>query len=98
MVKDLRVEVLEIIGKCPVYNVGDVFFIVEGFKLLTSKTICMHSLASLMPYYVALARGLEPKGLGLAKDGKRAYVQCLDPCSYTGGGTVIFAVSTEEKV
>lgn len=91
--KNLRVEVLEIVGNCPVYNVGDAFFIVDGFKLLSSGPVCMHSLASLLPYYVALARGLAPTELGLARDGERAYVQCLDPCSYTGGGTVVFAIS-----
>lgn len=93
--KSLKVEVLEVIGKCPVYNVGDTFFIIDGFKLLSARPVCMHSLASLLPYYVALARGLAPTELGLARVGETAYVQCLDPCSYTGGGTVVFAISEE---
>jgi uncharacterized repeat protein (TIGR04076 family) len=45
-----------------------------------------------MPYYVALYRGIDPRKLGLSKDGKKAYVQCLDACNYTGGGTVIFEI------
>ena len=56
----------------------------------------VHSLSSLMPYYVALSRGIEPVDLGLAKEGKIAYLQCLDPCEYTGGGTVVFAVESKE--
>ena len=52
----------------------------------------MHSLSSIMPYYVALYRGVDSRKLGLSKDGKKAYVQCLDPCDYTGGGTVTFEI------
>jgi len=33
-----------------------------------------------MPYYVALSKGINPVELGLAKGGKKAYVECLDPC------------------
>ena len=90
---DLRVEVVEIKGNCPVYAVGDSFRILEGFKLVAEKSLCMHSLASLMPYYVALSRGVSPVELGLAREGNVAYVQCLDPCERTGGGTVVFAIS-----
>lgn len=93
---DLLVEVVEIKGKCPVYRVGDSFRIVDGFRLVVEKPLCMHSLASLTPYYVALSRGVSPVELGLTKAGgtqdQVAYVQCLDPCERTGGGTVIFAV------
>jgi len=92
----LMVEVVEIRGKCPVYQVGDSFRIVDGFQLVAEKPLCMHSLASIMPYYVALSRGVSPVELGLAKAGEDqdqvAYVQCLDPCERTGGGTVVFAV------
>lgn len=52
----------------------------------------MHSLASIMPYYAALNKGVDPVELGLAKEGNKAYVQCLDACKYTGGGTVIFEI------
>jgi uncharacterized repeat protein (TIGR04076 family) len=90
----LKVKVKEIKGNCPVYKRDDSFLIVDGYKLETDKPICMHSLASIMPYYVALGKGVSPKELGLGDKGK-AYVQCLDPCKYTGGGTVIFEIERE---
>ncbi|MBC7350113.1 MAG: TIGR04076 family protein [Candidatus Aminicenantes bacterium] len=81
-------------GHCPVYKAGDSFRIADGFILRCDRdrAICLHSLASLMPYYVALSRGASPVELGLAREGEVAYVQCLDPCHLTGGGTVVFAV------
>lgn len=93
---DLIVTVKEIKGTCPVYRLKDSFVIRGGYILDTknSSAVCMHSLASLMPYYVALSRGIPPKDLGIsgATEGK-AYVQCLDPCEITGGGTVILEIS-----
>lgn len=44
----------------------------------------------------ALARGISPVELGLAREGEEAYVQCLDPLEHTGGGTVIFKISREQ--
>ncbi len=94
---DLIVKVKEIKGTCPVYRLGDSIVIREGYILDTKNScaVCMHSLASLMPYYVALSKGISPQTLGLSgtKD-DRAYIQCLDPCEITGGGTVIFEIST----
>ncbi len=97
MVADLQIKVIEIKGVCPVYQVGDSFRILKGFKLLVEGPVCMHSLASLMPYYVALSRGVPPVELGLAREGRTAFVQCLDPCERTGGGTVVLAISPVEK-
>lgn len=88
---DLRVKVLEIRGYCPVYAIGDEFTILEGYKLWTESLVCMHSLASILPYYMALSKGVSPKELGLG-DAEAAHIQCLDPCEYTGGGTVIFQI------
>jgi len=93
--KTLLVKVAEIKGRCPVYQIGDSFQIVNGFRLIAEKPLCMHSLASLMPYYAALSRGVSPVELGLAREGDVAYVQCLDPCERTGGGTVVFAIRSE---
>ncbi len=89
----LIIKVIEIIGKCSVYKVGDKILI-EGCRINLKETtaICMHSLAAIMPYYVALNKGVNPVELGLANEGDKAYVQCLDPCKYTGGGTVIFEI------
>jgi len=93
---DLIVTVKEIKGTCPVYRLKDSIVIRGGYILDTknSSPVCMHSLASLMPYYVALSRRIPPEELGIsgATEG-RAYVQCLDPCEITGGGTVIFEIS-----
>jgi uncharacterized repeat protein (TIGR04076 family) len=97
---DLVVRVKEVKGTCPVYRVGDSILIREGFILDTERSsqVCMHSLASLMPYYVALSRGVSPHDLGLAgTDREKAYLQCLDPCELTGGGTVLFEISAENN-
>ncbi|HAF70303.1 MAG: Uncharacterized protein XD60_1506 [Acetothermia bacterium 64_32] len=90
--QDLLVEVIKVKGTCPVYRVGSRFWIKEGFRLVTEIPLCMHSLLSLAPYYVALSRGIDPRDLGLSKDKSLAYVQCLDPCELTQGGTVTFAI------
>lgn len=92
---DLMVKVKEIRGHCPVYNPGHTLFLKDGYILETKRSdpVCMHSLASLMPYYVALSSGVDPKDLGLSGPEKgKAYVQCLDPFHLTGGGTVIFEI------
>ena len=97
MTHDLVIRVVEVKGLCPIYKVGDAFHLIDGFKLVAERPLCMHSLSSLMPYYVALSRGISPTELGLAQKGKVAYVQCLDPCEYTGSGTVIFEIKKREK-
>ena len=92
----LIIKVVDIKGKCPVYKIGNRIVLQQGYILDTKETdiVCMHSLASILPYYVALAKGVKAKDLGLAKgDSSEAYVQCLDPCDLTGGGTVFFQIS-----
>ena len=91
------ITVKEIKGRCPVYKLGDRIILDEGYRLncKESQNICMHSLSSIMPYYVALFKGIDPVELGLAIKGKKAYVQCLDPCKHTGGGTVIFEIEKQ---
>ena len=92
---DLRVRVVGVISSCPVYRTGQEFFIRRGYILdpPDSSSVCMHSLASIMPYYVALSRGIAPDSLGLAgPEPGCAYVQCLDPCDLTGGGTARFEI------
>ena len=94
----LIIKVVRIKRTCPLYKVGDRIVIDEGHKLNLKKTgkVCMHSLASIMPYYVALSKGADPKTLGLAKEGNKAHLQCLDPWEFTGGGTVIFEVELKK--
>ena len=89
--RDLEVEVVEVKGRCPVYRIGDRFHIREGWRLEAAQPLCLHALTVLMPYYIALSRGIPPRELGLG-GGDTAYLQCLDPHERTGGGTVIFAV------
>lgn len=91
----LLIKVKEIKGRCPVYKVGDSFLIKDGYKLVSKIPLCMHSLASIMPYYVALSRGTKPEELGLGEE-EKAYVQCLDPVKYTGGGTVTLEIQLQD--
>lgn len=95
--KKLIISVKEITGNCPVYKIGDKIVLEEGYKVDLEKTtaICMNSLASIMPYYIALINDVDPVSIGIAKKGstsKSAFVQCLDPCKYTNGGTVVFEI------
>ena len=94
----LVVEVVDIIGNCPVYEMGNKLVLDDGFKVNLKETdcICLHSLASILPYHIALSNGVDPVKIGLAREGGDAYVQCLDPHRYTGGGTVTFKVSRQE--
>jgi uncharacterized repeat protein (TIGR04076 family) len=94
----LIIEVIEIEGKCPVYRMGERIVLDEGYKVNLKQTdnICMHSFASLLPYYNALAKGVSPIEFGLAKEGSDAYIQCLDPKKYTGGGTVTLKISRKD--
>jgi uncharacterized repeat protein (TIGR04076 family) len=89
----LVIEVVEIEGHCPVYQVGDRFHVQEGYKLVADRPVCMHALQAVCPYYVPLSRGIVPAALGLAGPDGAAYVQCLDPQRYTGGCTVTFRIS-----
>jgi len=96
---DLIVQVTEIQGHCPVYGKGDVFRLLDGWRLVADKPVCMHALASLLPYYNAL-RFAEPADLGLAgrEDPGALYIQCADPCARTGGGTVVFRVTRSSSI
>lgn len=91
----LVIEVVDIQGNCPVYRLRDRIVLDDGYKVNLEETdnICMHSLASVLPYHNALSKGISPTELGLTKEGEDAYVQCLDPLRYTGGGTVTFRIS-----
>lgn len=93
----LVIRVKEIRGRCVVFKGGEKI-VVEGAEVNLRETdkICIHALASLLHYLVALREGVDPVRLGLSKEGERAYVQCVDPGEpYTNGGTVVFEVSRE---
>ena len=91
---NLLVTVKQINGHCPTYQKGDSFVLKAGYQLVSNIPVCMHALSSLMPYYNAL-RVSEPAqwGLGGGDDQAKAYIQCPDAVSHTGGGTVIFEIS-----
>jgi len=97
----LIIRVEDVKGRCPVYEVGDRVVLDNGFRLNLDETTkgCMHSFASIIPYHIALSKGVRPDQMGLAhrdRDDGRAYVQCLDPCEWTGGGTVTFSIERVE--
>ena len=98
----LVITVEEVKGRCPVYEVGDRIVLDNGFQFNLEETTacCMHGLGPIMPFYCALAKGIEPEMMGLAgKDDRgsgKAYIHCPDPCERTGGGTVLFSVKREE--
>lgn len=90
------IRVADIRGKCPVYRLGNKITLQIGYILDPKETdiVCLHSMASILPYYIALSKGVKAKDLGLSRaNSQEAYVQCLDPCEITGGGTVRFEIS-----
>lgn len=92
------IKVKEIRGNCTVYK-GDEKIVIEGPEINIKETdrICIHALASLLHYLLALREGVDPVKLGLSKEGTKAYVQCVDPGEpYTSGGTVIFEIEVIE--
>jgi uncharacterized repeat protein (TIGR04076 family) len=94
MEKKISIEVVEIRGTCPVFNVGDRLFI-DGPSLVKERTdaVCVHALPSLLHFSMALRQGADPIALGLTKEGDAAYLQCPDPGEpYTNGGTVVFRI------
>lgn len=96
MVNTLKIKVLEIKGNCPAYKLDQIFYIKKGYILESSNKLCMHSIASIMPYYIALSRGITPhQVLNLGDKNNKAYIQCLDPFEKTHGGTVTFEITIE---
>jgi uncharacterized repeat protein (TIGR04076 family) len=97
----LEIKVVEVRGRCPVYNVGDKI-VVDDPEIVLGKTdaLCTHALSSLLHYVMVLERGADPVELGLSKpeDREHAYIQCVDPGEpYTHGGTVIFKIQKVRK-
>ena len=95
LAKTLKIKALEIKGNCPEYKLGQVFYIKEGYILESSNKLCMHSLASIMPYCIALSREITPQALNLGDKNNKAYIQCLDPFEKTHGGAVTFEITIE---
>jgi len=93
--KTLKIRVYDIKGNCPIYKLNQIFYVKNGYILESDINLCMHSLASIMPYYIALSRGIDPRELNIGDKNNQAYVQCLDPCDKTKGGTVTFEITIE---
>jgi|Deesub1362A_J573_1020465.scaffolds.fasta_scaffold01025_4 uncharacterized repeat protein (TIGR04076 family) len=92
MTGTLEIRVAEVRGKCPVYRGGE-RIVIRGPEIDMTGTdrLCIHALASILHYAVALREGVAPDRLGLCHKGDSAFLQCLDPGPpLTPGGTVIF--------
>lgn len=98
MVK-LMITVKEIKGKCAVHSLGDRIVIDEAeIDLKNTDKLCIHALAPILHYAVALRGGIEPEKLGLTKKGDKAYIHCPDPGEpYTDGGSVVFEVERVDE-
>jgi uncharacterized repeat protein (TIGR04076 family) len=95
----LWVEVIDIKGICPIFEIGDKILI-DGPQIDTKNTdaLCIHALPSLLHFILALREGADPMKLGLSKEEGVAYIQCPDPGKpFTPGGTVIFKITRTEK-
>jgi len=96
----LVLEVAEIKGNCPVYQIGDKT-VIKGpeIDLERSDKVCIHALFALGPFIVALREGINPSKVGLSrKQDGIGYFQCLDPGPpYTNGGSVLFKVYREQS-
>jgi uncharacterized repeat protein (TIGR04076 family) len=90
----LIIKVVEIKGKCDVHSLGDEI-VIDGPEIDLKKTdkICIHALAPILHYAVALREKVDPVKLGLTKIGNKAYIHCPDPGEpFTSGGEVIFEI------
>lgn len=94
----LILRVIEIRGRCSVFDVGDKI-VIESPRIIPKETdaLCIHALGSMLSMITALSHGVSFKELGLAhNESDVGYIQCLDPGPpYTSGGTVIFKIRRE---
>jgi uncharacterized repeat protein (TIGR04076 family) len=92
----LKVQVHEIRGNCPIFNIGDNFYFDDFWLKEHQGRICAHALPNILHYFIALREGISPQKLGLSKEENIAYIQCPD-CGppYTDGGSVIFKIMIE---
>lgn len=81
----LEIEVYEIRGKRPVHKVGDKTIIDEP-RIVLEETdpICVHALATLLHYVVALDEGADPVKLGPTK-----MIESMHTCSAWTPGSPI---------
>jgi len=74
--KKLIIEDREINGICPVYKIGDRIVLDDEYKVNLTQTsaICMHSIASIVLYYIAFSNGIHLNKLGLLEKMVRVIV------------------------
>jgi uncharacterized repeat protein (TIGR04076 family) len=96
---DLEITVTRIEGQCPVYMRNDSFILEDGYRLVSEKPLCMHSLAAILPFYNAL-RFASPGELGLSEthNPEIVCVRCPDAEPCTGGGAVTFEIRKVRKI
>jgi len=93
----IKLRIVEINGFCPVFKLGDEFRMTAGYVLEGREQYCMHVISTILPYYIALSRGVSPASLGLCKEGENvAYVHCPDTGRSHTGGSVVVELSREE--
>ena len=94
----VRVEVVEVKGKCAAgYKPGDAF-IVDWFYLPPNQNvkICLHALNSMLTLLMPFIKGTSAVTLGIGSRDDEGYLQCPDPGKpYTDGGTVVFKLKRE---
>jgi uncharacterized repeat protein (TIGR04076 family) len=94
----LMIRVVEIKGVCDVHSIGDEI-VIDGPTIDLKKTnkVCIHAMAPILHYAVALREGASCEKLGLTKKGNKAYIRCPDPGEpFTSGGEVVFEVTRIE--
>ena len=96
---NLEITVTQIEGYCPVYKLNDSFVLEDGYRLVSEKPLCMHSLTAILPFYNAL-RFASPGELGISEknDPEIACVRCPDAEPCTGGGAVTFEIRREKRI
>ena len=90
---ELMIEIVEIQGHCAVYRVGSRFTYRKGTNSSRIGRFVCTLWVRYVRTHVPLSRGIAPADLVLAGSDGAAYVECLDPQHYAGGGTVKFCVS-----
>ena len=76
----LTIKGVDVKGKCQVYEIKDKIVPKQGYILDPEETdtACMNAIASTLPYYIDLSKGIEAKDLGRSREGsKKADMQCL---------------------
>jgi uncharacterized repeat protein (TIGR04076 family) len=74
----LHIQVHEKKGNCPIFEVGDEFFIDNFWLRENQDKICAHALPTILHYFIALREGISPVKMGLSKDENTAFIQCPD--------------------